>query len=87
MEDEEKDECRQLEVRFATRETADNAYNENNNLVYIRNLPKCYNQSSLEKLFSKYGKILSAKINDNGIAFVRYVIHSYYVYAISQENM
>lgn len=69
-----------LEVRFATRKTAANAYrlqqipqtktNENN--LYIRNLPKYYNQSSLETLFSNYGKISSAKINDNGIAFVRF---------------
>eukprot|EP01083_Nonionella_stella_P275031 934014_1 len=69
-----------LEVRFATRKTAANAYrlqqipqsksNENN--LYIRNLPKYYNQSSLETLFANYGKISSAKINDNGIAFVRF---------------
>jgi len=70
-----------LEVRFATRKTAANAYrlqqvpsankaNENN--LYIRNLPKFFNQSSLETLFANYGKISSAKINDNGIAFVRF---------------
>ena len=82
-----------LEVRFATRKTAANAYrlqqipssktNENN--LYIRNLPKYYNQSSLETLFSNYGKISSAKINDNGIAFVRYIYTThirifYYLY-------
>merc|ERR1719334_20747 len=69
-----------LEVRFATRKTAANAYrlqqvpqsksNENN--LYIRNLPKNFTQSSLEQLFVTYGKISSAKINDNGIAFVRF---------------
>mmetsp|Transcript_56067 Transcript_56067/g.93452 ORF Transcript_56067/g.93452 Transcript_56067/m.93452 type:complete len:919 (+) Transcript_56067:180-2936(+) len=70
-----------LEVRFATRKTAANAYrlqqvpvatkhNEHN--LYIRNLPKYYNQSSLETLFSAVGKISSAKINENGIAFVRF---------------
>jgi len=70
-----------LEVRFATRKTAANAYraqqvppptksNEHN--LYIRNLPKFYNQSNLETLFAQYGKISSAKINDNGIAFVRF---------------
>ena len=73
-----------LEVRFATRKTAANAYrlqqvpqsksNENN--LYIRNLPKNFTQSSLEQLFVAFGKISSAKINDNGIAFVRYDIHS-----------
>ena len=76
-------ECK-LQVRFATRKTAENAYRSqeipwpqsktNKNNLYIKNLPKNYNESSLETLFSNYGKISSAKINDNGIAFVRYVI-------------
>jgi RNA recognition motif-containing protein len=70
-----------LEVRFATRKTAANAYrlqqvpntsksNEHN--LYIRNLPKFYSQQHLEQLFEQFGKISSAKINENGIAFVRY---------------
>eukprot|EP01084_Bolivina_argentea_P069988 127315_1 len=70
-----------LEVRFATRKTATNAYRlqqmhqtkTNENSLYVRNLPKYYNQSSLETLFASYGKISSTKINDNGVAFVRFV--------------
>ena len=83
-----------LEVRFATRKTAANAYrlqqvppsksNENN--LYIRNLPKNFTQSSLEQLFVTYGKISSAKINDNGIAFVRYVYcHTLCLYIYSNR--
>jgi len=84
-----------LEVRFATRKTAANAYrlqhvpsankaNENN--LYVRNLPKYYNQSSLETLFANYGKISSAKINDNGIAFVRFAHGEDARRAISELN-
>jgi len=84
----------QLEVRFATRKTAANAYrlqqvpqsksNENN--LYIRNLPKNFTQSSLEQLFQAYGKISSAKINDNGIAFVRFAHAEHAKRAIQELN-
>ena len=72
-----------LEVRFATRrssggrrgvlrtkQVAQSTSNENN--LYIDNVPRDFSQSSLERLFSRFGQISSAKINDNGIAFVRY---------------
>ena len=46
----------------------------NDHNLYIKNLPKEYNQLSLERLFSEFGPISSATIiNDSiGVAFVRY---------------
>ena len=74
-----------LEVRFATRRSsggrrgvlrtkkvAQSTSNENN--LYIDNVPRDFSQRSLERLFSRFGQISSAKIKDNGIAFVRYSI-------------
>eukprot|EP01084_Bolivina_argentea_P147362 257838_1 len=48
--------------------------NGNENNLYIKNLPKAYNQMRLECLFAQFGPISSATIiNDSiGVAFVRY---------------
>ncbi len=71
-----------LEVRFATRKHAAILYRnqmyaggpkQNLNNLYIRYLPHNMAQSDLESLFSKYGRISSAKLSHTGIAFVRYV--------------
>ena len=54
---------------------------ENQNNLYVRNLPESFSQTDLEELFNPFGLISTAKVNDNGVAFVRYDWH------VSTEQM
>merc|ERR1712154_633144 len=45
----------------------------NQHNLYVRNLPRYYTQKQLEDLFKPFGTISAAKINDAGVAFVRFV--------------
>ena len=62
-----------LKIRFAT--NADRLQQIGDNTVYIRNLPKDYNQRSLEILFLVYGKLSFTWIDNNRTGFAMYVTH------------
>ena len=70
-----------IEVKLAIREKIDNnnqsnqfSLNTNKLTLYIRNLPLSLTQKDLEQLFSHYGALSSARLNENGIAVERYVL-------------
>ena len=48
----------------------------NKHNLFVKNLPNNFSRTHLKKLFEKYGRISSLKLNENGTAFVRYINES-----------
>src|SRR5690606_3167137 len=54
--------------------------------LYVKNLPHNWNEHQILELFRPYGKVLQYKLDNDGIAFIRYENHTQALLAVDNLN-